>query len=105
MGPLSEGDFFPLSSSSCCNLNIKYIPLWNEYLDEKQLVWAVWTQHVKGSPVYIWETKLKKTKQALKDWAKNHYKEPEKFKKEVKAKLQEVHNNIEKQEPTQDHLK
>lgn len=58
-------------------------------------MWQAWTQHVEGSLTYIWETKLKQTRQALKTWAKTNYQEPELIKKDIKKNLEEVQQNIE----------
>lgn len=69
----------------------KYSSLWNCIPATKEIVQNTWCQHIKGSPGYIWETKLKNTKQVLKDWTKNCYKEPEKTKKEIRSKLEYIH--------------
>ena len=55
----------------------KYSPLWNDIPKENQLVCNTCIQHIEGSPSFIWETKLQKTKLALKDWAKSQYKDPQ----------------------------
>lgn len=53
-----------------------------------------WLQHVVGSPMHIWETKLKKVRMALKDWAKLNYREPEKVRNEIKGKVEAVQTDI-----------
>lgn len=50
---------------------------------------------MESSPCFIWETKLKRTKQILKDWAKDNYQEPEEIKKKVKNELEGVQSRIE----------
>jgi len=50
---------------------------------------------VEGSPGFIWETKLKRTKQVIKEWAKENYQEPEEVKKKIKSDLESVQLRIE----------
>jgi len=52
-------------------------------------------QHVEGSTGFIWETKQRKTKQAIKEWARANYKEPEETKKKVKSDLENIQRMIE----------
>eukprot|EP00253_Pinus_taeda_P029738 PITA_29738 len=73
----------------------KYNPLWNRIPAAREIVKETWSQHVEGSPCFIWETKLKRTKKALKDWAKESYQEPEETKKKVKNELEDVQARIE----------
>jgi hypothetical protein len=51
-----------------------------------------------GSPVHIWEQKLKRTKQAIKDWVKKAYKSPilriTTLSKEVEAFQEKTENAI-----------
>eukprot|EP00253_Pinus_taeda_P031705 PITA_31705 len=66
-----------------------------ERLDPRNVVWQAWTQHVEGSPTFIWETKVKRTRQALKNWAKTKFQEPELSKKRIKKDLEELQKKIE----------
>ena len=50
---------------------------------------------MEDSPGFIWETKLWKTKQAIKEWAKTKYQEPEKVEKEIKNNLESIQRAIE----------
>lgn len=43
-----------------------YSSLWNDIPAVVGIVYSSWIQHVEGSPSFIWETKLQKTKQAIK---------------------------------------
>eukprot|EP00253_Pinus_taeda_P013716 PITA_13716 len=101
--PFAASDHYPtaLTLESHCPLGplpFKYNPLWNDIAAAKDLIQQTWRQHVEGSPSFIWESKLRNVKNALKDWEKTHYKEPEAKKREVKAKIEEFHHIMEKQE-------
>eukprot|EP00253_Pinus_taeda_P010075 PITA_10075 len=67
----------------------KFRPLWTRNSIARVIVEMAWRQHVEGSPSYIWETKIKNVKRALKDWARDNYQEPEETKKKVKKALEE----------------
>lgn len=73
----------------------KCSPLWTQISTVRAIVEAVWRQHVEGSPSFIWETKIKNVKRALKDWARDSYQEPEETKKKVKKDLEDVQTKIE----------
>jgi len=79
----------------------KYSPLWNRILLAREIFKETWSQHVEGSPCFLWEPKLKRTKKALKDWAKESYHEPEEIKKKVKNELEDVQARIEEHGLTQ----
>lgn len=87
-------------------LPFKYSPLWNENTTAKELIQRTWHQHIEGSSGYIWESKIKRVKYALKDWAKNCYTESEKEKRETRSKLENIHSTIEEcrfQQEDKDH--
>eukprot|EP00253_Pinus_taeda_P013871 PITA_13871 len=91
--PYSTFDHYPttLVLEAHCPLGpipFKYSPLWSSIPIIDQIVKSTWSHHIEGSPRYIWENKLKRTKNALKDWAKNYYKEPE------KATVGKIRNNV-----------
>ena len=44
-------------------------------------------EKVEGSPTFIWESKLKDVKQALKRWSKYNYEEPYAGKKKLQDQL------------------
>eukprot|EP00253_Pinus_taeda_P021469 PITA_21469 len=48
----------------------KYSAVWNRSLAAKEVVQAAWIHHVEGSLTHIWEAKLKRVRQELKNWAK-----------------------------------
>lgn len=102
----SASDHYPITlslhnHSQSGPLPFRYSPLWNRIPAAREVVKQAWFQHVEGSPVFIWETKLKQTRQALKLWAKNNYQEPEIVKKDLKKNLESVQLNIEAQGLTQ----
>lgn len=98
--PFSAFDHYPitLTLESHCPLGsipFKYSSLWNCIPVVKEIVQHTWNQHVKGSPSFIWQTKQRRTKQAIKKWAKTSYKEHEKIKKEIKNNLDCIQRTIE----------
>jgi exonuclease III len=48
----------------------RFNPLWMDSPEFLPLITSAWSTWVNGTSVYIWEKKLKKTKQYLKEWAK-----------------------------------
>lgn len=89
-----------LNLQSHCPLGpipFKYSAIWNRIPATKEVVQATWVHHVEGSTTYIWETKLKRVRQALKNWAKSNYQEPELDKKKIKQELEEVQQRIKMQ--------
>eukprot|EP00253_Pinus_taeda_P005587 PITA_05587 len=83
-------------------LPFKFSQIWSDYQTARSLIQQTWSQHVEGSPGFIWENKLKNVKKALKTWAKTQYNEPEGKKREVKAKIEEFQCAIDNQEYHQD---
>eukprot|EP00253_Pinus_taeda_P036557 PITA_36557 len=101
--PFATSDHFPITlaleyHSPLGPLPFKYNHRWNDYQGVKELVQQTWRQHVEGSPCFIWESKLKNVKNALKNWTKMQYKETKEKQREVKAKIEDLHSAIEKQE-------
>lgn len=96
----SASDHYPITLTLLrhCQLGplpFKYCSLWNRIPEARNAVWQAWTQHVEGSPTFIWETKMKRTRQALKNWAKTKFQEPELSKKHIKKGLGELQQKIE----------
>ena len=48
----------------------RFSPLWVREPKFLQIVKECWAHPVNGSPFYVWEEKLRRTKAALKSWAK-----------------------------------
>ena len=98
--PYLASDHYPISIvlEAHCPLGplpFKYNSLWRSNPIVDQIVKTTWQHHIEGSLGLIWECKLKNTKNALKKWVKQHYKEPENVKAELKNKLKENHRKIE----------
>eukprot|EP00253_Pinus_taeda_P021062 PITA_21062 len=91
----SASDHYPVSLTMESHRPLGPIPfkfslLWTQNSTVRVIVKIAWRQHVEGSPSYIWETKIKNVKRALKDWAKDSYQEPKETKKNVQKALKEV---------------
>jgi len=81
----SASDHYPISLTLESHrplgpIPFKFSPLWTRISTVRAIVEAVWRQHVEGSPSFIWETKIKNVKRALKDWARDSYQEPKETK-------------------------
>ena len=63
-----------------------------------------WSQYVVGSPSYIWEHKLKRTKYALKTWAKTPFNTPITNRKERVIELSAIQLGMEDNEITKSQL-
>jgi len=63
--------------------------------------WATW---VDGTPVYIWEQKMKKEKQAIKDWAKASFNSTKEEVERHKKKLEDMHIDMDNSEIQTRHL-
>lgn len=59
----------------------KFSLLWSWDPTVREIIQRYWIQPVEGSLGFIWETKLKRFKQAIKEWERANYKEPEEIKK------------------------
>lgn len=79
-------------------LPFRFNTLWIDSLEARNILEHTWRQHVKGSPMHIWETKVKNVHNALKIWVKNSYKELEHSKQELKRKLSEIQKDNNRKE-------
>lgn len=96
----SASDHFPITLTlenhrPLGPIPFRYSSLWNDIPAVTGIVYSSWIQHVEISPGFIWETKIWKTKQAIKEWAKTKYQQPEKVKKEIKNNLESIQRAIE----------
>jgi hypothetical protein len=73
----------------------KFNPLWLESQDFLPLFSSVWSNWVDGSPFFIWEQKLKRTKKAIKDWIKNSPHNPREEVEKCKKQLEELQEDME----------
>jgi len=84
--PSSASDHYPIMLTlethySLGPISFKYSSLWSCDSAVRDIIQRSWNQHVEGSPGFISETKLKRTRQAIKEWERANYKEPEEIKK------------------------
>jgi len=96
----TTSDHFPIlltldSHAHLGPIPFRYNPLWRDSAEAEAIIEETWKQHIEGSPIHIWETKLRNIRKALKDWAKASYQEPEKIKKKIQQDLEEIHQQIE----------
>ena len=63
-----------------------------------------WTHYVDGSPSFVWEQKLKQTKNALKKWIKTPLPSPSTNRNERVAKLSALQFGMENNEITTSHI-
>jgi hypothetical protein len=82
----------------------RFNPLWMDSPDFLPLITSAWSTWVNETLVFIWEKKLKKTKQVLKEWAKASCPSTKEEVKRHKQKLEEIHMEIEDKEVHPKHL-
>eukprot|EP00253_Pinus_taeda_P003315 PITA_03315 len=76
----TASDHFPIlltmdSHSQLGPIPFRYNPLWRNNAEAETIIESTWKHHVEGSPSHIWETKIRNTRKALKEWAKLKNKE------------------------------
>jgi hypothetical protein len=82
----------------------RFTPLWMDSPDFLPLISSIWSTWINGTPMFIWEQKLKKTKQALKSWAKEAFLSTKDEVQQHKQKLEEIHMEMEEKKVTQELL-
>jgi len=78
----------------------RFSPQWNEREGFLDTVKEAWSKPINGSTSYVWEQKLKATKQALKDWIKKPTHTPTEQRKEAAHSLQTLQSDMEIKEIT-----
>jgi exonuclease III len=78
----------------------RFSPLWVEKDGFIDTVKAAWGKSFSGSSSYVWEQKLKATKQALKRWIKNPDPNPTSQRKEIVQSLDALQTEMEIREVT-----
>lgn len=78
----------------------RFSPLWTEKEGYIETVKAAWDKTFTGSPSYVWEKKLKATKQALKNWIKRPGPSPIEQRKESVHALQTLQTEMENKDIT-----
>ena len=82
----------------------RFSPLWIERDGFKDTVYHAWSQYVVGSPSFVWEQKLKKTRYALKNWIKNPQNTPLSDKQKEVFELAKFQFEMEECDITKAHL-
>ena len=82
----------------------RFSPLWIEREGFLYIVFQAWTQYVEGSPSFVWEQKLKKTKYALKNWIKKPQNTPTSSRREKVIELAEIQFEVEECDITKTQL-
>lgn len=83
-------------------LPFKYNRAWDSNEDFRTLIKEHWAIEISGSPHYIWETKLKLLRIAIKQWARNHAKEEGKKKIDLQTKLEQWNQEKERSQDTEE---
>ena len=83
----------------------KYNRAWDNSDEFRNLVKEKWATEITGSPHYIWETKIKILRAAIKQWARDFAAEKEKRKIDLQRKLTEWNQEKEKAQDTEEDLK
>jgi ribonuclease HI/exonuclease III len=81
-------------------LPFRFSPLWIEREGFYETVKEAWAKAFTGSSSYVWEQKLKATKQALKEWIKTPAPTPINTRKEAVSNLEALQAEIENKEIT-----
>ena len=81
-------------------ISFRFNPLWIEREGFWETMSEVWSQYVDGSPSYVWEQKLKRTKYALKAWIKKPLSTPYSSRKETVKVLANIQFSMEESEIT-----
>ena len=85
-------------------LPFKFNRIWLEMEGVYDLISQAWRCFIPGSPAYAWEQKLKKVKEALKQWVKNHYCDPTQQKEQIIKDMESLQNEMETCEITKEHF-
>jgi hypothetical protein len=70
-------------------------PLWIEKNGFLETVHSIWSSPTSGSPIFVWENKLKETKHALKTWVKNPTYTPLRHEQETVKKISDLQDEME----------
>jgi hypothetical protein len=82
----------------------RFSPLWIERDGFLEIVKTAWANSFSGSSSYVWEQKLKATKQALKDWIKKPAPTPTEQRREAVQSLQTLQTDMESKDITTEML-
>ena len=68
--------------------------LWLSHKEFHHITENSWKVFVKGSPSFMWESKLRILKFKLKNWEKAHYKYPQKVRMEFQIDLDSLYHKM-----------
>ena len=105
MLPNTSSDHHPISllvkeEEDYGPIPFRFSPLWIEHEGFLETMSEVWMQYVDGSPSFVWEQKLKKTKYALKYCIKKPIFNPTSIGKETVKELANLQFNMEESDIT-----
>eukprot|EP00253_Pinus_taeda_P027567 PITA_27567 len=86
-------------------LPFKYNRAWDSSEDFRNLIKDTWANDITGSPHFIWETKLKLLRIAIKQWARKHALEERKEKNELQMKIAQWNQEKEAVQDTEEDQK
>eukprot|EP00253_Pinus_taeda_P017109 PITA_17109 len=106
-GSASDHKAVTLSLSKGSNLGplpFKYNKHWDSHDDFCALVQNQWANEILGSPHYVWETKLKHLKSAIKQWARELASSERKKRADLLSEIERWHKEKEQTQPTTDDI-
>jgi len=66
-------------------ISFHFNPRWEEDPSLSSLILGAWKNWIQGSPIFIWEHKLKSTKKEIRDWVQTKATHEKKEIKEMKT--------------------
>ena len=85
-------------------LPFKYNKIWDQSEEFRSLVQSKWALEVWGSPHFVWESKLKSLRTAIKEWAKVHADIEKKKKNDLLAQMEQWNKDKERSQPSNEDL-
>lgn len=85
-------------------LPFRFSAFWIERDGFYETVEEAWAKSFSGSPSYVWEQKIKSTKQALKEWIRKPTPTPTSIRKEAVSILETLQTELESKEITTEQL-
>lgn len=82
----------------------KFSSTWNNNEEVKKIIAEVWKKPLTGSPIYVWENKLKSRRRELKHWARINQLETQKIKLETIEKIDRIQVEKEQQEESHESI-
>eukprot|EP00253_Pinus_taeda_P010215 PITA_10215 len=81
-------------------LPFKYNKHWDNYEEFSILVQNQWAKEILGSPHYVWETKLKHLRSAIKQWARELARSERKKRNDLLSEMERWHKEKEQTQPS-----